>query len=126
MTTDSVRIAFPGGSRHLRLCRTAAVSLGADLGLDVDELDDLRLAVGEAIAWLRSGVADDDEIIVGLAVVDDGVEVEGLAPTSSGDGQIDDLIEAILGATVDHHELTAADGERRIRLRKTRSAEPVR
>lgn len=117
---DAVRLSFRSTSRHLRLCRTAAVSLGSDLDLDVDALDDLRLAVGEAVAWLRDGVAPTAVVDVELGVEEGVLRVRGSAPHGDGEPEPDELVRAILGATVDDFDLGCVDGVRRVSLEKRR------
>jgi serine/threonine-protein kinase RsbW len=47
-----VDLTVPASSEHLRILRLVAASLAASLGLDVDQLDDLRIAVDELSSLL--------------------------------------------------------------------------
>jgi hypothetical protein len=47
-----VDLTVPASSEHLRILRLVAASLAASLGLDVDQLDDLRIAVDELCSLL--------------------------------------------------------------------------
>jgi len=47
-----VDLTVPASSEHLRILRLVASSLAASLGLDVDQLDDLRIAVDELCSLL--------------------------------------------------------------------------
>jgi len=47
-----VDLEVPTASEHLRLLRLVSSCVGARLGLDIDQLDDLRIAVGELCTLL--------------------------------------------------------------------------
>lgn len=47
-----VDLIVPASSEHLRVLRLATSSLAASLGLDIDQLDDLRIAVDELCSLL--------------------------------------------------------------------------
>jgi len=47
-----VEITVPASSEHLRILRLVSSSLAASIGLDVDRLDDLRIAVDELSSLL--------------------------------------------------------------------------
>ena len=49
---EHVDIDLPLSPRHASTVRAVAASVGADVGLSVDQIDDLRLGVNEAIAIL--------------------------------------------------------------------------
>ncbi len=122
-TTEILTIAFPAKSRFLSLARLNAASMASSGGFDVDELDDIRLAVGEAIGWLLH-----DEAAGGMVSIDYETTEQSftLRAQRTGDAlpkpQPDDLVDAILGAILDHHDLVVRpDGERRVELRKERT-----
>ncbi len=121
---DVLTIRFPARSGYLRICRITTATFASDFGFDVDELDDLRLAVDEAVTWL---LRDDDtggEVVLALQVAGSTLIVRGERHI---DGlpvrEIDDLVHAILGATLDSYALTSESGERTIELEKATSAE---
>jgi hypothetical protein len=125
-----VHLRFPAERGYLRLSRINATTVAADLDFDVDELDDLRLAVDEAVSWLVSGggggevllhlTSDGGSLKVEASLsepADDDVDTEG-----EGDRgvQVGDLVHAVLGATVDSYEVgLTADGRRRVELSKS-------
>jgi hypothetical protein len=47
-----VDLTVPATSEHLRILRLVSASLAASIGLDVDRLDDLRIAVDELCSLL--------------------------------------------------------------------------
>jgi hypothetical protein len=50
---SGVRMTVPAEARYVRAVRLVAASLAADCGFDVDELDDVRVAVDELCALFR-------------------------------------------------------------------------
>jgi len=113
-TVDRFTIRFPARPGYLRVSRLNAAAIGAAAGLDVDQLDDLRLAVNEAVTWL---LADEDaggELELALQAIDGTVQIE-LARTGSDLPRraLDGLIEAILAVTVDQFELHEQTNHRR-------------
>jgi len=47
-----VRLSLPASPRFLAAARVVATSLGAESGLSVDDLEDLRLGVNELVSLL--------------------------------------------------------------------------
>lgn len=54
---EPVRLAIPADKDFVILARSVAAHLGARLGMSVEDIDDLRLAVDEACCLFLSGVA---------------------------------------------------------------------
>jgi len=46
---EVVRLSLPALPDYVRIVRLAASGIATNLGFDVDELDDLRFAVGELV-----------------------------------------------------------------------------
>lgn len=114
-----LHLRFPATRGYLRISRINATTLGADLGFDVDQLDDLRLAVDEAVNWLVSGAGDTGEVLMDLASTASGLTfVATLTEPASGPADVDDLVHAVLGATVDEYQIGVSDGHRRVELSK--------
>ena len=57
---EVVELDLPLKHRHASTVRVVAASLGADAGLTVDEIEDLRLGVNEAVSMLADVDAADD------------------------------------------------------------------
>lgn len=119
---DDLSLRFPSDSSYLGISRLNATAVAAGGNFDVDELDDLRLAVGEAMAWLLD--CGGPQALVDMRMTcNEGLfvlsaTVEG---ASLGDDEPDDLVHAILGATVDEYSVTSGpDGtSRTVTLSKT-------
>jgi serine/threonine-protein kinase RsbW len=57
---DVVRLDLPLNHRHASTVRVVAASLAADLGFSVDEIEDLRLGVDEAVSVMADVEASAD------------------------------------------------------------------
>jgi len=104
-----VRLEIPAAPQFLSTARLVAASVGADAGLSVDDLEDLRLGVDELVATLIERAADDARIRLDLTRTDGQVTVDG---TLDGDAitdapNADGLTERIVAAVVDTYELGA-------------------
>lgn len=105
-TTGPVRLSLPASPRYLAAARVVAASLGAESGLSVDDLEDLRLGVNELVSVLvESGDAGDR---VELEFETDGgsITVRGQRSGDSGRPlEVDELTARIVEAVADHHEI---------------------
>lgn len=128
---DVVELSIPVRADLVVLARLTAATVGSRAGFDVEEIEDLRLAVDELCVWL---VGDGAGGRLSLRFVRGGTEVEvscvhhpgdSTAVAAAGDGTPtappDGLSAAILDALVDEHGRDDCDGERRIWLRKRRA-----
>lgn len=55
---DAIRLRVPARSTAVRVIRVSTAGLGTKLGFSFSEVEDLRLAVGEAAGQLCDGVPD--------------------------------------------------------------------
>ncbi len=79
--------------------------MGADAGLTVDDLDDLRLGVNELVIALVEGSADSSRIVLEFVTDDGTITVSGRIDGAVGAVAPDDLTARILSAVADHYEL---------------------
>jgi serine/threonine-protein kinase RsbW len=114
-----VALSVPADPRHLRLARLTASGFSADLGFSLDEVEELRLAVGEASALLVEHAATGARLTVRYH--DDGGElvVEGRCAADAGSPiAVDPVAEAVLANTVDAFEVGQDGDANRFRLAK--------
>lgn len=130
-TTERIGLDLPADARHAATARVVVASLAADAGFSVDEIDDLRLALNEAVALLadetdetaETGVGEvamigggsGDRVEVELDIGPGRMMVEVRRPGTMIVPEIDELADRILSAVVDDHVL----GPGLIRLHKT-------
>ena len=111
------------------LARLVTSAISARAGFDIEELEDLRLAVGElCLLTLQGSDAQSGDVCLELTVLDDsiGVVVHPRArrrrrDDASPEGEeVAALSEQILDALVDEHGRESQDGSVRAWLRKRR------
>ena len=103
-------------------------AISARAGFDIEELEDLRLAVGElCLLTLQGSDAQHGDLRLELSVLDDALEVVStleraeVAAVEGPEGEeIARLSEQILDALVDEHGRESRDGSARAWLRKRR------
>ncbi len=123
---EELRLVVPGGGDFVSLARFAAGLLAARSHFDVEELQDLQLAVDElyasfgnvaegsqaAYAFQRRG----DEITVTFTTTSEGPAESGLRVGPRQDELCEQLLSAL---TDDHGERSDEDGQRVLWLRKS-------
>lgn len=117
---DEVVLRFPAKSGFLGLCRVNASTVGAMLGFNVDQLDDLRLAVNESVTWLLLG-SGSSEGTVELKLEGSNGELRLVATrfeVGLSAEPVDDLVAAILGATTDSYRTENAPDQRQLQFTK--------
>jgi serine/threonine-protein kinase RsbW len=114
----TIELTIPADPRLLRLVRLVASGLASTAGFDVDELDDLRIAVDEAVTALLEG-GDGSSLPIQFQVDGNEVAMTGSTPASGGDPLDASRLEIstqILAAVCDEHELQVADGSVHVRI----------
>ena len=125
--SDVVELSLPVSADLLVLARLTAATVASRAGFDVEEIEDLRLAVDELCVSL---VNEGDGGRLQLEFVRDAglIEVSCIHQAASG-GQVMasddhspiDLSARILDALVDEHGRDSRDGHERAWLRKQRA-----
>jgi hypothetical protein len=75
--SPQVHLSVPAERRWLRVVRLTTSGVAADAGLDVDAIEDLRVAIDEACAVLIEQAAPGAQLEVTLTEHDGSVEAEG-------------------------------------------------
>ena len=121
MLADEISVRFPATPGYLYISRLNASAVGTEAGLDVEELQDLRLAVNEAVGWLVLDSDGDGHIELQLAASDGTVTIRGSRIHSGElpDREPDALVTAVLGATLDSYQVVAFGTGRRIEMQKS-------
>lgn len=125
---DRIELTFPARGDLIVLARLVTSAISARAGFDIEELEDLRLAVGElCLLTLQGHDSRYGDLCLELSVFDDAIGVqctlEHAAP--GGEAQPDEdesalLSQQILDALVDEHGRESQDGSVRTWLRKRR------
>lgn len=107
--SDHVDLDLPLHSRHATIVRAVTASIAADAGFSVDDIDDLRLGVNEAISVLT----DVDDVGDGRMVVRFRRTLGEVRVAAWRTGRadvvapadLDDLAKKILDAVVDEYDV---------------------
>lgn len=119
VSSDVIRMTIPALLAYARLPRVAIAGLATRSGFSYDEVEDLRLAIGEVVQVLLDGADRDGTLSIEFAVSRGHMDVEVTAdgPAGRNDGAGEGLSEQILAATVG--DLAVSDEGRRIAFSKT-------
>ncbi len=122
---DVIELTIPVRTDLVVLARLTAATLASRVGFDVEEIEDLRLAVEElCLSLVRNG--DDGRLRLRYTREgDDGIAIACTFEAAPGRGlrelPVDDLSIRILDALVDEHGRSSEGGHKRAWLRKRRS-----
>ena len=123
-TGEAVDLSLPVQSDLIILARLAAATVASRAGFDVEEVDDLRLAVDELCVLVIDG-AGTGRLNLRFITSDGGIEVicsldeSGAAQEGDGDDRGErDLSVRILEALADEHGMALEQGRRSGWLRK--------
>jgi serine/threonine-protein kinase RsbW len=130
---DQVVLTFPARGDLVVLARLVASAISTRVGFDIEELEDLRLAVGElCLLAMQGSDARHGDLRLEFTVLFESLDIActlvgalpaGNARDADGD-EADELSEQILAALVDEHGREQRDGSVRAWLRKRRK-EPL-
>ena len=116
---DFVELSVPADTRHLRLARLAASGYGADLGFSLDDIEELRLAVGEACALLVDHAPPESRLVLRYAADGPLLMIEGRCPAATAaEVHVDPVAQAVMVNTVDSFDLDRAGDQNTFRLTK--------
>lgn len=115
-------VRLPVDTRFVATARVIAASMGAELELDVDQIEELRVGANELLSLLLECAEDHDGVAVELVygIGPDHIEISGRVDGVAAGVQVelDPLSQQILAAVVDEFEV----GEASARLTKRRVA----
>jgi anti-sigma regulatory factor (Ser/Thr protein kinase) len=96
-----IELRFPGSPEYLRLARLTAADAGTRVGLDYDEVEDLRIAVSELCAMVASGGA---EVTLRFTLGPGSVTVAGHGP-GVPEAKGSEMARALVAAVVDDQHI---------------------
>lgn len=102
-SVDQVTVRLPASPRYLRVARVVAGALADEMGADIDELEDVRLAVGEVCSLA---------VTAGARAIELRFEISGDSLTVSGEATPAPVdFESHLGFTEQILQVVATDYE---------------
>jgi serine/threonine-protein kinase RsbW len=119
---ETVRLTIPAALEFVRIARLTASGVASRVGFDVEEIEDLRVAVDELSSILVDAAAD-GELQLAFTSGVDGIEIEGATHVAaSTEPTIEDLTRQILAAVVDEYGIETEAGTARFRCFKRLSS----
>ncbi|MDW3218976.1 MAG: hypothetical protein R8F63_10225 [Acidimicrobiales bacterium] len=116
MTANQLTLTFAADSRFISTVRLTTASVAAEFGFDVDDIEDLRVAANELVAFLveTAESVGGAEVEIAIHPSDGEIEIEGRVLGANGatpEGQVvDELTARILDAVVDGHDFDGTWG----------------
>jgi hypothetical protein len=117
---DCVRLSIPLDTRYVRIVRLVSRGVGTAMGFNVEDVDDLRIAVEELCAALFD-VSKGPALELSFEMHEDRVDVEGrtvTTPSATVDAERFALSEQILSVACDGYSLKVDSGIARFSLHK--------
>jgi serine/threonine-protein kinase RsbW len=128
-TNEIITVSVPPEAGYVHILRAVTASVAARLPISFDGVEDLRLAVDEACAWLLARGRSTSRMTLRLRPLDDRLEAEVSIDAADGPWPPPDLQQSlpwkILSALVDTLSVDTERGRPSIRLTK-RTLEPSR
>lgn len=110
--TDTVTLTFAADTRNVALARTISAAMAARADLPIDQLEDLRLAVDEAVTQILAAAPTQADVTCAFRVVGDRVLVQITSSTTATSvPSTTSFSWTVLSALVDAVEAQLADGQ---------------
>jgi serine/threonine-protein kinase RsbW len=116
----TIELVLPADTRLVRVARLVASGVATAAGFDVEQVEDLRIAVDELCSALIEG-GDGSALLLSFEVSPDSVGVLGstpAGPSAEFEPERLSLSRQILDVVADDHEITADHGRINVRVRK--------
>lgn len=118
---QEIRLTLPAIAPYARVARLAMTGLASRNGFTYDDVEDLRIAVGEVFGLLVDHHVADAQIRFTCRLGDDRLEIHALRLPSAALGHVSDLSRQILAAVVDDALIDGPRGEITVTKRQDRT-----
>jgi serine/threonine-protein kinase RsbW len=109
-TDDIVRLSVPTALEYVRIIRLTGSGVASRLGFDIEEVENLRVALDE-LASMAIDVAASGELEITFFTTPTELRITGHAPIAAGtEVGVETLTAQILKAVIDDYELETTDG----------------
>lgn len=104
---DNIKLSVPKKSEYIGILRLIISSLGSKVGVNIDEIDDLKILVSEICIFFIKNVKENTRDIVFDFILDDKKIIIEIADLNSGDLEFnnDDLSILIIESLADAFRL---------------------
>jgi serine/threonine-protein kinase RsbW len=107
---DIVRLSVPTALEYVRIVRLTGSGVASRLGFDIEEIENLRVALDE-LASMAIDVAVRGELEITFFTTETELRITGRAPVAAGtDVGVEELTGQILKAVIDDYEISTNDG----------------
>lgn len=121
--TDTVTVTFGAHTLNVALARSIAATMAARADLTLDRLEDLRLAVDEAVTEAIVAAAAEADITIVFTHTDDTLIIEVSVPSERSDPPSPTSFGwTVLAALVDSATASVGQGRLTVSLRITKDA----
>ncbi|KRF15331.1 anti-sigma factor [Nocardioides sp. Soil797] len=106
-----VELRLPVDSAYVSVLRATTVSLAARLDFTIDDIEDLRMAVGEACAMVLPSATEGTDLTCSFFMKSGEVTITITVPSTLTElPEEDGFAWQVLSALTTHAELTSSDG----------------
>jgi serine/threonine-protein kinase RsbW len=120
-----IRVTIPARSRFLRIARLTAAGVASDLGFDLRDLEDLRVAVDEMCAVVIEAAEPGVELELLYRAEGDSLVIEGTCAQDGEAADIHPIARELLTLTADEFHVEADGTTRHFRLVKRQTDRSV-
>lgn len=121
--TDTVTVTFAAQTQNVALARSIAATMASRADLTLDRLEDLRLAVDEAVTEAIVAARADSDITIVFSLTDDALTIIVTVPSENPDPPSPTSFGwTVLSALVDSASADVADGRLTLSLLVTKDA----
>jgi serine/threonine-protein kinase RsbW len=104
--TESIRLTVPATSAAVRITRAGAAGLATRAGFTYREVEQIRLAVGEAAALLAPDTDGDGTLTVTYVMAPGELRIDLVLMGREAVSEVPDVAAAVLDNSVDDWQLT--------------------
>lgn len=109
MSTD-LELVLPPDPQLLRIVRLVASGLASLADLDLDGVEQVRVAADEVVSTLI-GASGGEPVRVRLSIDAQGLRIDASTPLASGERlTVDPLVDKVLSSVTSSHEWSTVDG----------------
>ena len=115
----AVRLLIPSSVRHLRLARVTASTMASDLSFDLQDIEDLRVAVDELAALLIEDCPSDAVLELSMQAAEGALRITGHVTVDGLSApELHPVARELLDLLAGDYVLDSADGRRTFQLVK--------
>ena len=107
--TTSIDLVLPPDPQLLRIVRLVASGLASLADLDLDGVEEIRVAADELVSTMIEA-STGEPVTVRLSIAVDHLRVEASTPVANGRLVVDPMVDRVLDAVSSRHEWRTEDG----------------